>query len=110
MLAPMVLLIVLTFGFAKLWVCVVNKEVQLKFGSIGPRKRINLADVRSAQAVRNHWYYGFGIRWIPGGWMWNISGLDAVELDYLDGRKFRIGTDQPEELADAITRDRLDMP
>jgi hypothetical protein len=42
--------------------------------------------------------------------MWNISGLDAVELDYLDGRKFRIGTDQPEELADAITRDRLDMP
>ena len=30
--------------------------------------------------------------------MWNISGLDAVELTYTNGKKFRIGTDQPQAL------------
>ena len=31
--------------------------------------------------VRNKWYYGWGLRGIPGGWMFNVWGLDDVELD-----------------------------
>ena len=52
--------------------------------------------------VRNRWWWGFGIRWTPHGWMWNISGLDAVELTYHNGKKFRIGTDEPEALLEAL--------
>ena len=37
--------------------------------------------------------------------MWNISGLDAVELEYKDGKKFRIGTNQPQKLCQAIITD-----
>ena len=47
---------------------------------------------------RNSWWYGWGIRLTPHGWMWNISGLDAVELTYRNGKKFRIGTDELEML------------
>ena len=47
-------------------------------------------------------YFGFGIRLTQHGWMWNISGLDAVELTYHNGKKFRIGTDEPEALLEAL--------
>jgi len=30
--------------------------------------------------------------------MWNISGLKAVELTYKNGKKFRLGTGEPEIL------------
>jgi hypothetical protein len=29
---------------------------------------------------------------------WNVSGLDAVELTLVSDRRFRIGTDEPEQL------------
>jgi len=35
-------------------------------------------------------------------WLWNISGLDGVELALVSGRRFRIGTDEPKQLAAAI--------
>jgi hypothetical protein len=53
--------------------------------------------------VKNAWWYGFGIRVIPGGGrLWNVSGLHAVELLLKDGRRLRIGTDQPAALSLAI--------
>ena len=41
---------------------------------------------------------------IPGGWIWNVSGLDAVELLLGDGRVLRVGTDEPEALSRAIAQ------
>jgi hypothetical protein len=58
--------------------------------------------ITSARTVTTHWIYGWGIRWIPGGWLWNVTGLDGVELALVNGRRFRIGTDEPERLAAAI--------
>ena len=52
--------------------------------------------------MRNSWWYGLGIRLIPYGWMWNISGLDAIKLTHQDGNRFRIGTNQPQELYQAL--------
>jgi hypothetical protein len=34
--------------------------------------------------------------------MWNISGLDAVEIEYKDGTRFRIGTADPQGLLNAL--------
>jgi len=36
--------------------------------------------------------------------MWNVSGLDAVELALDGNRRYRIGTDDPEGLAAALER------
>ena len=71
------------------------------FGLI--RREIPLRDVQAVSVVRNSWTYGWGLRLIPGGWLWNVSGLDAVELKLRDGRLFRIGTDEPERLRVAIS-------
>lgn len=73
------------------------------------RRRFNLSDIASAQPVRNKWYYGFGIRYTPHGWLFNVSGLSAVELVFTDGDRFRIGTDRPEELAEAIAKAKIEV-
>ena len=40
---------------------------------------------------------------MPGQyWLWNVSGLQAVELVLNNGKRFRIGTDEPENLVNAI--------
>jgi hypothetical protein len=46
--------------------------------------------------VRNHWWNGFGIRVAAGFRLYNVSGLDAVELRLKSGEVRRIGTDDPQ--------------
>ena len=81
----------------------VNKDVvRLYFGFGIIHRSILREHIATVTQVRNRWWYNFGIRWTPHGWMWNISGLDAVELTYHNGKKFRIGTDEPEALLEAL--------
>ena len=81
----------------------VNKDVvRLYFGFGIIHRSILREHIAMVTQVRNRWWWGFGIRWTPHGWMWNIFGLDAVELTYHNGKKFRIGTDEPEALLEAL--------
>ena len=89
--------------FSRLTVTVNNETVVTGFGLGWPRHKEALADVVSATEVRNTWIQGWGIRKISGGWMYNVVGYDAVELDLNSGKKFRIGTDEPGALCAAIT-------
>jgi hypothetical protein len=66
------------------------------------RRQIPVRDILSVSVVRNPWIYGWGLRSIPGGWLWNVSGADAVELRLRDGKRFRIGTDEATVLREAI--------
>jgi hypothetical protein len=91
--------------FHALAVEVDGDAVRLAFGPGLFRKRIPLASIRGVRVVRNPWWSGWGIRWMPGRWtMWNVAGFDAVELDLDRGARFRIGTDEPHALARAIER------
>ena len=102
MLATSVVLAVCAFTFDSLTVNVSPTYISLKFGIGIIRKRFAIVDVQDASIVRNHWYYGWGIRLTPHGWLYNVSGLDAVEIQLRNGRKFRIGTDEPVELLAAV--------
>jgi hypothetical protein len=89
--------------FGSLTVEVGASEVRLRFGVGVIRKRVPLETVTSWRQVRNPWYSGWGIRLGPGFTLWNVSGFDAVELAFTSGgRRFRIGTDEPERLLTAI--------
>jgi hypothetical protein len=100
----------LVFGFGTLTVEVSGEAIRLRFGVGLIRKRIALRDVRSWREFRNPWYTGWGIRLGPGGVLWNVSGYDAVQLELEDGKRFRIGTDEPAELVSAITRAKGEAP
>lgn len=90
------------FLFRSLTVKVTPEEVVVWFGSGLIRRRIPAAEITGARAVRNPWWYGWGVKITPGGWMFNIAGLDAVEVDLREGKRFRIGTDEPEQLVSAL--------
>ena len=88
--------------FGALTVEVDHVAIRLRFGLGLIRKAFSLTDVASCRVVRNRWWWGWGIRLIPGGWLYNVSGLDAVELVLKNGKTFRIGTDEPRQLAEFI--------
>jgi len=96
--------------FATLSVQVDETAVRLRFGPGLIGKTFWLGDVESCRVVRNKWYHGWGINLIPGGWLYNVSGLDAVELQMKTGKKNRIGTDDPTGLASAIQQTLAQTP
>jgi len=88
--------------FSTLTVVVDDRTVSLGFGFGLLRREVMLADVTAARKVRNHWYAGWGVRIIPRGRLYNVGGLDAVELEMDYGRVVRVGTDQPDALLAAV--------
>jgi hypothetical protein len=99
LLAFMILCLV---AFAALTVQVNDQAITIQFGIGLIRKSFLLQDVQAYRTVRNPWYYGWGIHVIPDGWIFNVSGTQAVELQMKNGRKYRIGTDDAPGLANAI--------
>ena len=88
--------------FSSLTVVISEDDLEVRFGPGLILKRFKLHDIESCRIVRNPWYYGWGIRVTPHGWLYNVSGFYAVELRFRTGKKFSIGTDVPQELEAAI--------
>ena len=104
---PSALLMVLIylFGvvmFASLTVEISEEALKFWFGIGIIQKTIKLSEIQSSQEIKNPWYYFWGIKSIPTGWFYAIAPGDAVELELIDGKVIQLGTDQPEELNQAI--------
>ncbi len=79
-----------------------NDRVSAAFFAGWPKHRIELDEIESATRVRNKAWWGLGVRKVPGGWMYNVGGLDAIEIVRTNGKKFRIGTNDPDGLENAL--------
>lgn len=100
----MALIVFVLASFGTLQAAIDEQYLRIKFGWGIYQKKFLLDDIISAQIVKNHWYYGWGIRvwpW-PKMWIFNVSGFDAVEIRLKNGKTYRIGTDEPEKLRQAI--------
>lgn len=106
----MAFIVVLTFWFSRLVVTVLNGAVTATFGLGKPHRVTQLSDVVEARIVRNHWIHGWGVRKVSHGWMYNVWGLDAVELELTSGKVFRIGTNEPDRLHAAISLSKVESP
>jgi hypothetical protein len=78
--------------------------VRCYFGVGLIRRSVPMAEIAEVSIVRPHWLYGWGVRLIPGGWLWRVSGLSAVQLRLRSGKLFQIGTDDAQGLSGAIAR------
>lgn len=90
--------------FSSLTVVICEEELEVRFGPGLVHKRIKLDEIESCKVVKNRWFYGWGIRLTPHGVLYNVSGFHAVEIKLRTGKRFRIGTDVPQELEAAIQR------
>lgn len=90
--------------FYRLRVEVTREHLRFRFGIGLIGRTFKVTDIVAATPVRNKWYYGWGIRLTPHGWLYNVSGFDAVEVQLRSGKKYRIGTDEPQALSRALHR------
>jgi len=90
--------------FYKLTITIDDTYFSFSLGAGMIRKKYLLSDIEKCTSVRNSAIWGIGIRMIPSGWLYNVSGFKAVELTLKNSRrKIRIGTDQPEEVAREVS-------
>jgi len=88
--------------FRSLTVEVTDEEVSATFGTGWRVKSVALDEISSVEVVRNRWFYGWGLKVTPHGMLYSVAGLDAVEIRLHDGTTFRLGTDEPYALREAI--------
>ena len=102
--AIMALILFVLVSFSTLTVAIDGQFLKIRFGWGIFSKKFPLTEIASVRKVKNHWYYGWGIRlWFwPKMWIFNVSGFDAVELTMKNGKIYRIGTDEPEKLERSI--------
>ena len=101
-IAVLVILGMVLVLFSGLTVTIWDDTLEVRFGPGLIRKRFKLQDIESWQIVKNPWYYGWGIRLTPHGYLYNVSGFHAVEIKLRRGARYLIGTNVPRELEEAL--------
>ena len=99
-----VILLICAVVFSKLTIKVDGETLRACFAMGFVFKKVRLAEIAACEPIRIRWWYGWGIHLTPYGWLYNVSGFDAVAITLRDGRKFALGTDNPWALVDAIER------
>lgn len=105
-LAPLIVLLLVLFG--SMTVEVDARTLRFRFGPGGWGKSIRRSDIASAIATRSHWLEGIGIRVTGRGMLYNVAAGPAVEVVLRDGKRFRVGTDEPDRLVAAIENEPTD--
>ena len=88
--------------FYRLKITIEDETLWALFGAGIIRKRVRLAEIVGCEPIRIRWWYGWGIHLTPCGWLYNVSGFDAVAITLRDGKRFALGTDDPHGLTEAI--------
>jgi hypothetical protein len=88
--------------FATLTVEVDEARIRVKFGIGLIRRTVDLSDVAGCELLRIRSWWGWGLHWTPGGWLYNIGGREAVRVMIVRERAVIIGTDDADRLKAAI--------
>jgi hypothetical protein len=76
--------------------------VRIRFGVGLIRRSVPAADILRCEIVRTPVWWGWGLHWTPSGWLYNVSGREAVRLELLSERPLMIGSDEAQSLKQAI--------
>jgi hypothetical protein len=98
------ILLICAIMFCKLTIKIDEETLQVCFGIGLICKKVPLIEIVGCESIRIRWWYGWGIHLTPYGWLFNVSGLDAVAITLRSGRKFALGTNDPHGLVEAIRR------
>jgi len=96
------LLLVFALAFSSLTVTVDQDTLTWHFGLEFWKKSTARSEITNVRSVETRWWDGWGIRWTPNGWLYNVAGFDAVAVTTRDGKTVMIGTDEPDTLVSAL--------
>jgi hypothetical protein len=103
---PMVLavFVICAYMFSSLTIQVTSRALHWCFGPGMFRKELALTDIRSVEVTRTRLLEGWGVHKTSRGWLYNVSGFDALLITVHDGKTILLGTDEPEVLRAAILK------
>jgi hypothetical protein len=90
------------FALSSMTIEVDQNRFTFWFGPGWIRRSFPLAEIQAWTPVTNPWWYGWGIHLTPHGWLYNVGGRGAVQLELRDGRRLRVGSDEPERVCETI--------
>lgn len=96
------LLVLTAWLFNSLTVEIAEGRLQWRFGPGIVGKSVSLDEISRVEPVRTNFIEGWGIHLSRFGWLYNVSGWDAVAITLKNGKRFALGTDEPQALAAAI--------
>jgi hypothetical protein len=104
LIAP--LFVIVAWLFSSLTIELTEDRLRWHFGPGLIRKEVPLADIQSAQPVKTNVLEGWGIHLSRYGWLYNVSGFDAVALHLNSSKRFALGTDEPNAFLAALAERR----
>ncbi len=92
----------ITASMKSMTIAIDENDLQFWFGDGLFKKKYSLDDIVCASQYRLRPMHGWGIHWTGTGWLYNVYGLDAVEITMKSGKRIYLGTDTSEALARTI--------
>ncbi|WP_157288494.1 hypothetical protein [Uliginosibacterium gangwonense] len=90
--------------FSSLTVRVSDRFLHWQFGFGLIRKRVVLAQIQHYEIVRTTIIDGWGIHYTRRGWLYNVSGFDAIAFTLKDDKRFLLGSDDVQTLYKALEK------
>jgi hypothetical protein len=72
------------------------------FGVSGIGRRVPISEIVSIRPIKTNILEGWGIHLTWHGWVWNVSGFNAVQIVLRSGTRFAVGTPEPQAVIDAV--------
>ena len=90
--------------FYALTVQISDGKLKFWFGIGLIKKTYALDEIQSTREVRDPWYYFWGIKSIPGGWLYAVAPGEALEIVLQGDKTIHVGTNQSKELKEALDK------
>jgi hypothetical protein len=92
-------------GFYGMTITVTDKQIKIKLGIGFYTKKIDLSSIKSVDTQKYPVFYGYGIRFIPNGFLYNVSGRHAIEIKFKNkSQVIKIGTNDWDNLREVIEK------
>jgi hypothetical protein len=101
-LAAALVMLVSAVTLSSLTIAVRDGQLSWWFGPGIVKKTVPLSTIISAEPTTTSIINGWGIHFTGRGWLYNVAGRRAVLVTQQDGKRFLVGTDEPDLLARVI--------
>ena len=92
-------------GFYGKTIIVTEKQIKIRFGIGFYTKIIDLSDISSVNITKYPVYFGYGIRLLSNGLLYNVSGRHAIEIKLKNKKNIiQIGSNDWIRLKETIER------
>jgi len=89
--------------FSSLTIRVGDRFLHWRFGPGVVSKKIALAQIKHFEITRTTWLEGWGIHYTSRGWLYSVSGFDALLITLKDGKRLMLGSNDVVKLHAALS-------